>query len=82
MGTPKKNSPAAAKVDLKVDLYDKLIATHPEIERKGAANPHTSLNGHIFAIRHDSGSLAIRCPEDKRQGFLKKYKTVEAQRSR
>jgi TfoX/Sxy family transcriptional regulator of competence genes len=76
MGTPKKNSPAAAKVDLKVDLYDKLIATHPEIERKGAANPYTSLNGNMFTLLQDSRSLAIRLPEDKREEFLKKYKTT------
>jgi TfoX/Sxy family transcriptional regulator of competence genes len=76
MGTPKVNSPAAAKVDLKVDLYDKLIATHPEIERKGAANPYTSLNGNMFTLLQDSRSLAIRLPEDKREEFLKKYKTT------
>lgn len=72
MGTPKKSSPAAAKVD----LYDKLIATHPEIERKGAANPYTSLNGNMFTLLHDSHFLAIRLPEDKREEFLKKYKTT------
>jgi TfoX/Sxy family transcriptional regulator of competence genes len=76
MGTPKKSSPAAAKVDLKLDLYDKLIATHPEIERKGAANPYTSLNGNMFTLLQDSRSLAIRLPEDKREEFLKKYKTT------
>jgi TfoX/Sxy family transcriptional regulator of competence genes len=60
----------------KLDLYDKLIATHPEIERKGAANPYTSLNGHMFTILHDSRSLAIRLPEDEREEFLKKHKTT------
>jgi hypothetical protein len=70
---PKKNRiPAtreALKVDLKVALYDKLIATHPEIERKGAANPYTSVNGHMFTILHDSRSLAIRLPEEERGVF-------------
>jgi hypothetical protein len=33
-----------------VDLYDKLIATNPKIERKGAANPYTSLNGNMFTL--------------------------------
>ena len=32
----------------KIALYDKLIATNPKIERKGASNPYTSLNGHMF----------------------------------
>jgi hypothetical protein len=60
----------------KVDLYDKLIAIHPEIERKGAANPYTSLNGHMFTLLHDSRRLAIRLPEDQREEFLKKHTTT------
>src|SRR5215831_9304462 len=60
----------------KVILYEKLIATNPKIERKGAANPYTSLNGNMFSLLHQSNSLAIRLPEDKREEFLKKYKTT------
>jgi TfoX/Sxy family transcriptional regulator of competence genes len=55
-------------------LYDKLIATNPRIERKGDANPYTSLNGNMFTLLHQS-RLAIRLPEDEREKFLKKYKT-------
>ena len=76
MPSPKKAMTPAEKVDLKVDLYDKLIATLPEIERKGAANPYTSLNGNMFTLLQDSRSLAIRLPQDKREEFLKKYKTT------
>jgi len=60
----------------KLALYDKLIATNPEIERKGALNPYTSLNGHMFTYLNPSGSLALRLPEDEREKFLKKYKTT------
>src|SRR5580698_4489356 len=56
-------------------LYDALIATIPEIERKGDANPYTSLNGNMFTLLHQ-GRLAIRLPEDDREKFLKKYKTA------
>jgi len=59
----------------KVELYEKLIATIPQLERKGAANPYTALNGNMFTLLHQSQSLAIRLPEDKRHEFLKKYKT-------
>jgi TfoX/Sxy family transcriptional regulator of competence genes len=55
-------------------LYDKLIATIPEIRRKGDANPYTSLNGNMFTLLHQ-GRLAIRLPEDEREKFLKKFKT-------
>ena len=71
MSAPKKSTTAADKVA----LYDQLIATNPKIERKGAANPYTSLNGNMFILLH-SGSLAIRLPEGERQEFLKKYKTA------
>jgi len=30
----------------------------------------------MFTLLHDSRSLAIRLPEDKREAFLKKYKTT------
>ncbi len=59
----------------KVALYDKLIATNPAIERKGDANPYTSLNGNMFTLLHQS-RLAIRLPENERENFLKKYKTT------
>jgi TfoX/Sxy family transcriptional regulator of competence genes len=51
------------------------MKSNPKIERKGAANPYTSLNGNMFTLLN-SGSLAIRLPEDKREEFLKKYKTT------
>jgi TfoX/Sxy family transcriptional regulator of competence genes len=60
----------------KLALYDTLVATHQKIERKGAANPYTSLNGHMFSYMNSSGCLALRLPEKEREEFLKKYKTT------
>jgi hypothetical protein len=57
----------------KLELYEKLVRTNPKIERKGAANPYTSLNGHMFTYLNPSGSLALRLPEPEREKFLKKY---------
>ena len=71
MGSAKKNNIPADKLE----LYDKLVRTNPKIERKGAANPYTSLNGHMFTYLNPSGSLALRLPKDEREEFLKKYKT-------
>jgi len=53
----------------KLALYDKLIATNPEIERKGALNPYTSLNGHMFTYLNPSGTLALRLAEKERKEF-------------
>jgi hypothetical protein len=59
-----------------VGLYDKLIATNPKIERRGANNPYTALNGNMFTLLNPPhGDLAIRLPEAERQKFIKKYKT-------
>ena len=59
-----------------VVLYEQLIATIPGLERKGDANPYTAINGNMFTLLHQSSRLAIRLPEDKREEFVKKYKTT------
>lgn len=72
MSPQKKNNIPADKFE----LYEKLIKTNPKVELKGAANPYTSLNGHMFTYLNASGSLALRLPENEREKFLKKYKTT------
>ena len=69
MPAAKKGPPAD-----KVTLYDKLLATIPGLERKGAANLYTSLNGNMYSLLQPSGKLALRLPEEERKAFLKKYK--------
>src|SRR3954469_12404215 len=59
----------------KLELYEKLVATLPGVERKGATLPYTSLNGHMFSYLSKTGTLALRLPEDARELFLQKYKT-------
>lgn len=71
----KKNSPVLPPRE-KIDLYDKLIAGIPAIERKGASMPYTSLNGNMFSFLDKSGSCGIRLPEKERSDFCIKYKTA------
>jgi hypothetical protein len=59
----------------KVRLYDELIANYPEIQRKGAANPYTAVNGNMFTLLHQSERLAIRLPEGEREKFIARFKT-------
>ena len=59
----------------KLELYEKLIATDPEVERKGAANPYTSHNGHMFSMLDKSGTLILRLSKNELEAFLKKYKS-------
>lgn len=65
---------AGAPVD-KVALYDKLVATNPKVERKGATVPYTAINGNMFSYLSKEGRLELRLPEGEREAFLKKYKT-------
>ena len=58
-----------------LELYEKLVATNPEVERKGDTMPYTSKNGHMFSVLTKEGSLALRLPDGDREAFLKKYKT-------
>lgn len=56
-------------------LYEKLIATNPEVERKGAKMPYTSVNGHMFSFLTTTGTLALRLPAGAREAFLEKHET-------
>jgi hypothetical protein len=68
----KPQSQASAE---KLALYEKLVATLPGVQLKGATVPYTSLNGHMFSYLSKTGTLALRLPEVARESFLKKYKT-------
>lgn len=55
--------------------YEKLVATNPKVELKGATIPYTSHKGHMFSNFNPDGTLGLRLPPDKIDAFLKKYKT-------
>ncbi len=58
----------------KLALYQKLVATNPNVELKGATVPYTSMNGHMFSYLSKDGKLELRLPPAEREAFLKKYK--------
>jgi hypothetical protein len=66
---------ASAIPAAKLALYEKLIATDPSIERKGATIPYTSTNGKMFTFLSPTGELRIRLPDEDRAAFMKKYRT-------
>jgi len=57
-----------------ITAYDKLIASNPNIERKGATMPYTSLNGNMFSLLTPTGAMILRLSEKDREEFNKKYK--------
>ena len=64
---------ASAVPPEKLLLYEKLVATNPEVERKGASVPYTSVNGHMYSYLAKDGRLALRLPAEERDAFMKKY---------
>jgi hypothetical protein len=72
MATAKKTKIPPAQLE----LYEKLIASLPKIERKGDVHPYTSLNGHMFTYLDQTGTMGMRLPKDEVEAFLKKYKTT------
>lgn len=56
-------------------LYERLVATNPDADRKGKTMPYTSLNGHMFSFLSKEGHLALRLPAEEREAFLEKYGT-------
>ena len=58
----------------KLELYEKLVATNPNVQRQGASVPYTSVNGHMFSYLSKEGKLELRLPAGEREAFLKKYK--------
>ena len=59
----------------KVDLYDALIASVPEIERKGKNNPYTSVNSYMFTLLDKDGVLGMRLPKEEQKKFAENYGT-------
>jgi TfoX N-terminal domain len=59
----------------RLELYERLVATVPGLERKGASMPYTSVNGHMFSFLGDDGTLALRLPSTAREDFMARHAT-------
>ena len=71
--SPKRASTAPPD---RVAAYDRLLAAVPEVERKGAKMPYTSVNGNMFSYLDASGSMALRLSESDRAAFVDRYSTT------
>jgi hypothetical protein len=70
MAKPVSTIPAS-----RLAAYERLVATKPAVERKGATMPYTSQNGHMFSFLTGDGGLVLRLPAAERAAFIDKYKT-------
>jgi hypothetical protein len=62
----------------RVELYERLVATVPAVERRGATMPYTSVNGNMFSYLNADGALALRLPAPARDEFIARYRTALA----
>ncbi len=62
----------------RVELYDKLITTLPDQERKGATSAYTSLNGHMFSFVDKSGEFAFRFSEEEKKALMEELGAKES----
>lgn len=70
VGKPAYKGPAEA-----LERFEAAVASIPGVERKGAAMPYTSFNGHMFSFLDETGTMALRLPAGRAAEFVARYKT-------
>ncbi|MDH3295140.1 MAG: TfoX/Sxy family protein [Acidimicrobiia bacterium] len=70
MAKPKYPGPIEA-----LELYAAVVAGNPQVELKGAKNPYTSRNGHMFSFLGPDGNLALRLSPERYDDFLAAYES-------
>jgi hypothetical protein len=59
-----------------LDLYATVVdGSAGESALKGAKNPYTARNGHMFSFLDIDGMMALRLPDDLRDEFLARYES-------
>ena len=59
-----------------LDRYRAIVeASSADTEVKGAKNPYTSRNGHMFSFLDRGGTMALRLSDDLREEFGTSYST-------
>jgi hypothetical protein len=56
-----------------LELYETVVADNPDVDRKGAKNPYTSRNGHMFSFLGPDGTMALRLSPERYEDFLEAY---------
>ena len=56
-----------------IAIYDRLIAGHAGLTRKGKANAYTAMNGNMFSFVGPDGEMCIRLSKDDIAAFGQDY---------
>ena len=55
------------------ERYNLLIASNPQIVRKGKTAPYTSMNGNMFTFLTHAGVMGMRLSQADRSAFIAKH---------
>src|SRR4051812_30006036 len=58
----------------RVAQYDALVASRPDVERKGAGVPYTSVDGRMVSFLNKAGKLVLRLSPDDMAALIKAKK--------
>ena len=62
----------------RIELYKKLLATHPEIELKGGKKlPYTALSGNMYTMISKDGRIGIRLGKADFKAFIETYNAIQ-----
>ena len=70
MAAAKYPGPPAA-----LEAYEMVVAGNPAVARKGAKNPYTSRNGHMFSFLDAEGQMALRLSMEDGERFTSEYES-------
>ena len=56
-----------------LELYEKLIAQFPQVERKGKTMPYTSMNGHMSSFLDKEGTMGLRLSKEDLDTFIQEH---------
>jgi TfoX/Sxy family transcriptional regulator of competence genes len=58
-----------------LDIFDKMVDTNSNFDRKGKTMIYTSANGYMFALLNKAGEVGIRLPKETAKRFMEKYES-------
>jgi hypothetical protein len=61
----------------KLKIFDDIVATCSDFERKGKSMIYCSANGYMFALLNKAGELGVRLSKPSQEVFKKKHNTTE-----
>ena len=48
-----------------IDVYDRLLTAHPDVQRKGKTTAYTSMNGNMFSFVGPDGEMCLRLSSEQ-----------------